>query len=167
LEAVFILLEFLSPLRRIFIGSHSLPPLWFAVSVLQRHIARPPQRRRETSIQASRWIFNEGDVGQPRSAEAGTQLKPLLERFPILLVGRIFNGDSVVTFADFTIFFCLALTLLWNIYKSRRGSWVGDKLRNVIRTKQKVPKVVMKLVFSHPLSPSNTDGSRKNNPGET
>jgi hypothetical protein len=35
LEAVFILLEFLSPSRRIFIGSHSLPPLWFAVSVLQ------------------------------------------------------------------------------------------------------------------------------------
>jgi hypothetical protein len=35
LEALFILLEFLSPSRRIFIGSHSLPPLWFAVSVLQ------------------------------------------------------------------------------------------------------------------------------------
>jgi hypothetical protein len=35
LEAVFILLEFPSPPRRIFIGSHSLPPtLWFAVSVL-------------------------------------------------------------------------------------------------------------------------------------
>jgi hypothetical protein len=35
LEAVFILLEFPSPSRRIFIGSNSLPPLWFAVSVLQ------------------------------------------------------------------------------------------------------------------------------------
>jgi hypothetical protein len=35
LEVVFILLEFPSPSRRIFIGSHSLPPLWFAVSVLQ------------------------------------------------------------------------------------------------------------------------------------
>jgi hypothetical protein len=34
LEAVFILLELPSPSRRIFIGSHSLPPLWFAVSVL-------------------------------------------------------------------------------------------------------------------------------------
>jgi hypothetical protein len=34
LEAVFILLEFPSPSRRIFIGSHSLAPLWFAVSVL-------------------------------------------------------------------------------------------------------------------------------------
>jgi hypothetical protein len=55
-----------------------------------------------------------------------------LERFPILLVGRIFNGDGVVTFADFTTFFGLALALLWNIYKLRRGSWVGDILRNVI-----------------------------------
>jgi hypothetical protein len=35
LEAVFILLESPSPSRRIFIGSLSLPPLWFAVSVLQ------------------------------------------------------------------------------------------------------------------------------------
>jgi hypothetical protein len=34
-EVVFILLESLSPSRRIFIGSHSLPPLWFVVSVLQ------------------------------------------------------------------------------------------------------------------------------------
>jgi hypothetical protein len=34
-EAVFILLEFPSPSRIIFIGSYSLPPLWFAVSVLQ------------------------------------------------------------------------------------------------------------------------------------
>jgi hypothetical protein len=36
LEAMFILLEFPSTSRRIFIGSHSLPPLWFAVSVLHR-----------------------------------------------------------------------------------------------------------------------------------
>jgi hypothetical protein len=34
LEVVFVLLESSSPSRRIFIGSHSLPPLWFAVSVL-------------------------------------------------------------------------------------------------------------------------------------
>jgi hypothetical protein len=55
-----------------------------------------------------------------------------LERFPILLVGRVFNGDGVVTLADFAVFLHLALTLLWNIYKSRRGSRVGDKLRDVI-----------------------------------
>jgi hypothetical protein len=55
-----------------------------------------------------------------------------LERLPVLLVARIFNGDDVVTFADFTALLVLALPLLWNIFKSRRGSWVGDKLHNVI-----------------------------------
>jgi hypothetical protein len=35
LEVEFILLEFPSHSKRIFIGSHSVPPLWFAVSVLQ------------------------------------------------------------------------------------------------------------------------------------
>jgi hypothetical protein len=35
LEAVFILLEFPSPSRRIFIGPMHSPPLWFAVLVLQ------------------------------------------------------------------------------------------------------------------------------------
>jgi hypothetical protein len=41
LEAVFILLEPLSPSRRFFIDSHSLPPFWFAVSVLQRRAPCP------------------------------------------------------------------------------------------------------------------------------
>jgi hypothetical protein len=40
LEAVFVLLESSSRLRRIFIGSHSLPPLWFAVSVLQKDVPK-------------------------------------------------------------------------------------------------------------------------------
>jgi hypothetical protein len=39
LEVVFILLEPLSLSRRIFIGSHSLPPLCFAGSVLQAVLA--------------------------------------------------------------------------------------------------------------------------------
>jgi hypothetical protein len=47
LEAVFILLKFPSPSRRIFIGSHSLPPLWFAVSVL--HIG--PNHEQKEHIQ--------------------------------------------------------------------------------------------------------------------
>jgi hypothetical protein len=36
----------------------------------------------------------------------------LLQHFPVLLIGRIFNGDGIVTFADFTAFFGLALALL-------------------------------------------------------
>jgi hypothetical protein len=55
-----------------------------------------------------------------------------MERHPILFVRHIFYGDGVITIAGFTAFFGLALYLLWNIYMLRRGSWVGDKLRNVI-----------------------------------
>jgi hypothetical protein len=49
-------------------------------------------------------------------------LKSLLEFFPILLVGGVFYGDSVVTFADFSAFLRFALALLLNINNLRRGS---------------------------------------------
>jgi hypothetical protein len=45
-------------------------------------------------------------------AEPGPQLKTLLQRLPVLVIRRIFNGDGVVTFADFTTFIVLALALL-------------------------------------------------------
>jgi hypothetical protein len=73
-----------------------------------------------------------GDMGQSRSAEPGPQLKTLLEHFPIFLVGFVFYGDSVLTLADFTAFLRFALALLWNVYKLRRGSWIKDKLHDVI-----------------------------------
>jgi hypothetical protein len=110
----------------------SLGHLQFLSDVLACHIARPPQRRRETSLQASRWIFDKGDVGQPRAVEPGSQLEPLLERLPVLLVGRVFYGDGVITLANFTALLTLALALLWNIHKLRWGSWVRDKLRKII-----------------------------------
>jgi hypothetical protein len=97
-------------------------------NTLARQIARLPRRCRETSLQASRWILDKGGIGQPRSAEPGPQLKSLLQHFPVLLIRRIFNGHGIVTFADFTAFFGLALALLCTIYSSRRGSWVGDNL---------------------------------------
>jgi hypothetical protein len=68
LEVVFILLEFPSPLIRIFIGSHSLlPPLWFAVSILQRppqslhvsssyHHSPNPSRRQGTTAAAQKLL---------------------------------------------------------------------------------------------------------------
>jgi hypothetical protein len=59
-------------------------------------------------------------------------LEPLLGRLPVLLVGRVFYGDGVVTLADFTALLALALALLWNIHKLRRGSWVRDKLCQII-----------------------------------
>jgi hypothetical protein len=49
-------------------------------------------------------------------------LKPLLERFPILFVGGIFNGDSIVTLADFAALLHLTFSLLWYIFKSRGGA---------------------------------------------
>jgi hypothetical protein len=52
-EAVFILLEFRSPSRRIFIGSHSLPPSLVALSVLQIQAnVNRAQRRAEEQRQA-------------------------------------------------------------------------------------------------------------------
>jgi hypothetical protein len=71
-------------------------------------------------------------MGQSRTTESGTQLKPLLEHFSIFLIGGIFNGDDVVTLSDFTAFLSFALALLRYIFKSRRGSWVGDILGDVI-----------------------------------
>jgi hypothetical protein len=71
-------------------------------------------------------------MGQSKSAESGPLLKLLPERFPILLVGCIFNGEGVVTLADFAAFLHFALALLWYIFKSRRGSWVEDILGDVI-----------------------------------
>jgi hypothetical protein len=59
-------------------GAHllrrSLGHLQLLGDSLARHIARPPRRRRETSLQASRRSFDKRNVGQPRSAEPGPQL---------------------------------------------------------------------------------------------
>jgi galactitol-specific phosphotransferase system IIC component len=55
-----------------------------------------------------------------------------LECLPNLLVGYIFNGDGVITFADFAALLQFALALLRYIFKSRRGSWVRDILGDII-----------------------------------
>jgi hypothetical protein len=51
-------------------------------------------------------------MGQSRATKSGLQVKPLLERFPILLIGGIFNGDGVITLTDFAAFLHFALALL-------------------------------------------------------
>jgi hypothetical protein len=81
-----------------------------------------------TSLQASCPVNDEGDIGQSRTAEPGPQPKPLLEHFPILLVRGVFNGDGVITLADFAVFLHFALPLLRYILKStgelgRRHTW--------------------------------------------
>jgi hypothetical protein len=60
---VFFLLEFPFPSRRIFIGSHLLPPLWFAASVLKR--ARVLGRQDHEHINAD---FNVVDLHTPPRA---------------------------------------------------------------------------------------------------
>jgi hypothetical protein len=100
--------------------------------VLACHVAQPPRQRRQTSLQASRWILDEGHVGQSRAAEPGPQLKPLLKRLLVFLVGCIFDDDGVITFADFAALLSLAFPLLRDIYKSGRRSWLRDKLYNII-----------------------------------
>jgi hypothetical protein len=53
-------------------------------------------------------------------AEPGPQLEPLLKCLLVLLVGRIFNDDGVVTFADFAALFGLAFPSS-GIFTSRGG----------------------------------------------
>jgi hypothetical protein len=109
--------------RGAYLLRRSLGDLQLLGDTFAHHIARPRWRRKETRLQASRWIVDKRNVGQSRTAEPGPQLKTLLQCLSVLLVGRIFNGDGVVTLADFTALLGLAfaLALLWNIYKSRRG----------------------------------------------
>jgi hypothetical protein len=58
-----------------------------------------------------------GDIGQSRAAEPGPQLEPLLKHLLVFLVGRVFNDNGVVTFADFAALLGLAFPLLWDIHK--------------------------------------------------
>jgi hypothetical protein len=110
----------------------SLGDLQLFGNALACHIVWPPRQRRHTSLQVSRRIIDEGHVGQSRTAEPGPQLESLLKRLLVLLVGRIFNDNGVVTFADFVALFGLAFPLLRNIYKSERRIRLRDKLYNVI-----------------------------------
>jgi hypothetical protein len=59
-------------------------------------------------------------------------LEPLLKHFFVFLIGRVFDDNGVVTFADFAALLGLAFPLLWDIHKSRRQSRLRDKHYNVI-----------------------------------
>jgi hypothetical protein len=70
-------------------------------------------------------------VGQSRLAEPGPQLELLLKRLPVLLVGRLFYGDGVVTLADFIALIALAFALLG--ISTSRGGEAGSET-NFIRS---------------------------------
>jgi hypothetical protein len=106
--------------RGVYLLRRSLGDFQLFGDALACHIVRPPRRRRQTSLQASQRIIDEGHVGQSRAAELGLQLELLLKRLLVLLVGRIFNDDGVVTFADFAALFGLAFPSS-RIFTSRGG----------------------------------------------
>jgi hypothetical protein len=96
------------------------------------HVARPPWRCKQTSLQTSQRILDERDVGQSRAAESRPQLEPLLKRFLVIFIRCVFNDNSVASFADFAVLFVFALPLLWDFDKSRRRSRLRDKLHYFI-----------------------------------
>jgi hypothetical protein len=53
---------------------------------LARHVARPPRWRRQTSLQTSRRILDERNIGQSRAAEPRPQLESLLKRLLVLFI---------------------------------------------------------------------------------
>jgi hypothetical protein len=69
---------------------------------LAGHIAWPPRLRRQISFQASRLILNERNVRSARTAEPRPQLEAVLQLLlVVVLVGRVFHDNCVVSFADF------------------------------------------------------------------
>jgi hypothetical protein len=106
--------------RGVYLLRRSLSDLKLFGDALVCHVARPPRRRRQTSLQARRRIVDEGHIGQSRAAEPGPQLEPLLQRLLVLLVGRIFDEDGVITFADFAALFALPFPSS-RIFTSRGG----------------------------------------------
>jgi hypothetical protein len=47
-------------------------------------------------------------------------LEALLKRLLVILVGRVFDDNNVVSFADFAALLGVALPLVWDFDKSRR-----------------------------------------------
>jgi hypothetical protein len=77
--------------------------------------------------------LNERYMRQSRAAELRSQLKALLERLLIVvLLGRVFDDYSVVSFANFTPLLGLGSPFLWDLDQLRRRRRLGDELGQVI-----------------------------------
>jgi hypothetical protein len=60
-------------------------------------------------------------------------MEALLQRFFIVvLLGRVFNDNCVVSFTNFAPLLGLGLPFLWDLNKLRRRRWLGDELHQVI-----------------------------------
>jgi hypothetical protein len=72
-------------------------------------------------------------VRQARAAEPRPQLEAVLQRLLIVvLIGRVFNDNCVVSLANFTPLLGLALPFLWDLDQLRRRRRLGDELRQVV-----------------------------------
>jgi hypothetical protein len=70
---------------------------------------------------------------QARAAEPRPQLEAVLQRLlVVVLIGRVFNDNGVVSLANFTLLLGLGLPFLWDLDQLRRRRRLGDKLRQVV-----------------------------------
>jgi hypothetical protein len=79
-------------------------------------VARPPRRRCQTSLQASRRILGKRDVRKARTAEPRPQLEAVLQRLLVIVfVGCVLHDYGVVSFTDLPPLLGLGLPLLWDL----------------------------------------------------
>jgi hypothetical protein len=70
---------------------------------------------------------------QARAAEPRPQLEAVLQRLlVVVLIGRVFNDNCVVSLANFAPLLGLGLPFFWDLDQLRRRRRLGDKLRQVI-----------------------------------
>jgi hypothetical protein len=72
-------------------------------------------------------------VRQSSAAEPRPQQEALLEHLLIVvLIGRVFDDNCVVSFANLASLLGLGLPFIWDLDKLRRRRRLGDELRQVI-----------------------------------
>jgi hypothetical protein len=87
----------------------------------------------ENNLQASQWILDERNVRQSRAPESRPQLEALLQRlFIVVLLGRVFDNNCVVSFTNLAPLLGLDLPFLQDLDKLRRRRRLGDELHQII-----------------------------------
>jgi hypothetical protein len=79
---------------------------------------------------------------QARAAKPRPQLEAVLQcLLVIVLIGRVFNDNGVVSFVDFTSLLGLVLPLFWDLDQLRRRHRFGDELLHVILQEEQLISV--------------------------
>jgi hypothetical protein len=80
---------------------------------------------------------------QARTAEPRPQLEAILERLlVVVLIGRVFNNNCVVSLANFAPLLGLRLPFLWDLDQLRRRRRHEDELRQVVLQEAKLICVI-------------------------